>query len=98
MIKTILLVAALTLNSEGEEVSIFTNTRCGVACVDVETSKAKIMVFNQEGYIKMSVYINRGLNKINTSNLDPGDYYIVAYVDDVYVAKDIFTITGNRNN
>lgn len=95
MIKTILLVAALTLNSEGKEVSIFTNTQCGVACVDVETSKAKVMVFSQEGYIKMNVFVDRGLNKINTSDLEPGNYHIVVYVNDVYVAKDMFTITGN---
>ena len=83
--------------NDNKQAIIFTNTQCGVACVDVKEAfyKTKVMIFTQEGYIKMNSYINPGMNKIDTSNLEPGMYYIVVYVNDVYVDKDTFTIGEN---
>ena len=67
MIKTLLLVSSITLNTNWNRVSIFTNTQCGDVCVEVEVEKARVMIFSMEGYIEKNAYINRGLNKINTS-------------------------------
>lgn len=95
MIKTLLLVSSITLNTNWNKVSIFTNTQCGDVCVEVEVEKARVMIFSMEGHIEKNAYINRGLNKIHTSDLKPGNYYVVVYINDVYKDKDTFTITGN---
>ena len=98
MIKTLLLALSLTSNVNSDKVEIFTNTQCGDVCVEVEVEKARIMIFSMDGYIKRNDYINRGLNRINTCNLESGDYYVVLYVNDVYEKKDIFTTKGNLIN
>lgn len=93
----------LTSKDLGYNMNIYTNSQCGIVCVNVSINGSrskletidpmKLLIFDVDGFIVKSAPLVEGTNKVDTEGLTSGVYHIIVYRKDRWQDKNTFIIT-----